>query len=413
MTEILMPALSDSMEQGLVLRWLVADGAEVTVGEELCEIESDKATMTYDAEESGILRIIVPEGTSVPVGDVIARLAEGAAQPTADAGAATDTAPAGAPAGEARSAEVAQTAPVSAPHGNGHGLSEEEVALATPVARRLAEHHGIGLDRIEGTGPRGRITKADVIAAAERRRGPAPARMPLPVDGSSNRRTELTRLQQVIARRMAEAKSTIPHFQVQTEVAVDAALALRAELKAVSPDAAPSVNDLIVKAAALALRAHPHANGSYRDGAFELHERVNVGIGVAAEGALVVPTVFDADLKALGRIGAETRALAAKVRDGSITPPELAGATFTVSNLGMFGMTAITPVINPPQAAILGVGAARPTLVRDSTTGEIVDRSLLTLTLSCDHRILYGADAACFLAEIRALLETPLRLALG
>jgi pyruvate dehydrogenase E2 component (dihydrolipoamide acetyltransferase) len=214
---------------------------------------------------------------------------------------------------------------------------------------------------------------------------------------------------------MAEAKSTIPHFQVQTEVQFDAAIALRGELKTAAEHLpgtpVPSLNDLIVKASALALRRHPHANGSYRDGRFELHDRVNVGVAVAADSALVVPTVFDADTKSLGAIAQDTRALAEKVRSQAITPPELSGATFTVSNLGMFGMTAITPVINPPQAAILGVGAARVTLARDAQTGEIVDRQLLTLTLSCDHRILYGADAARFLAEIKALLESPLHLA--
>ena len=173
----------------------------------------------------------------------------------------------------------------------------------------------------------------------------------------------------------------------------------------------PSVNDLIVKASALALRAHPLANGSYKDGRFELHPRVNVGIAVAAQDALVVPTIVDADTRSLGSIAAEARRLAGRVRDGSITPPELSGGTFTVSNLGMYGMTAITPVINMPQAAILGVGATRAVLSRGED-GELVERQLMTLTLTCDHRILYGADAAQFLAAIRALLERPLRLIL-
>jgi pyruvate dehydrogenase E2 component (dihydrolipoamide acetyltransferase) len=211
---------------------------------------------------------------------------------------------------------------------------------------------------------------------------------------------------------MAEAKATVPHFQVETEVVMDAAVALRAELKAVAGDGpAPSFNDMIVRAAALALRAHPKVNGSYRDGAFELHERVNVGIAVAAEDALVVPTIVDADRRSLGEIGRESRRLAERVRAGTATPPELAGGTFTVSNLGMFGMTAIYPVINPPQAAILGVGRTRSVL-RRGEDGEIVDSGLMTLTLSCDHRILYGAEAAEFLAAVRDLLETPLRLAL-
>jgi pyruvate dehydrogenase E2 component (dihydrolipoamide acetyltransferase) len=224
-------------------------------------------------------------------------------------------------------------------------------------------------------------------------------------------RIEPSRLQQLVARRMAEAKATIPHFQVQSEVAMDAAIALRAELKAsVEGNAAPSLNDLIVKACALALRQHPAANGSYVDGGFELHGRVNIGVAVAAEDALVVPVVKDADTKSLGAIARETRRLAERVRTGEISPPELSGGTFTVSNLGMFGMTAITPVINPPQAAILGVGALRETLAR--ADGEIVDRTVMTLTLSCDHRILYGADAAWLLADVRTLLETPLGLAL-
>ena len=211
---------------------------------------------------------------------------------------------------------------------------------------------------------------------------------------------------------MSDAKSTIPHFQVQTEVVMDRAVALRSELKelAAEGEPAPSVNDLIVKACAAALRLHPQANGSYAGDTFTLHDHVNVGVAVASEGALVVPTVFDADTKSVGQIARETRALAGRVRSGEITPAELEGGTFTVSNLGMYGMTAITPVINPPQAAILGAGAIREVLARQD--GEITDRSLLTLTLSCDHRILYGADASLFLAEIKALLESPLRLTL-
>jgi pyruvate dehydrogenase E2 component (dihydrolipoamide acetyltransferase) len=172
----------------------------------------------------------------------------------------------------------------------------------------------------------------------------------------------------------------------------------------------PSFNDFIVKAAAIALRRHPRANGSYRDDRFELHARVNVGVAVAADDALIVPTVFDADTKALGQIARDVRELASRVRAGSVSPSDLEGGTFTVSNLGMYGMSAITPVINAPQAAILGVGALRPVLAR--VDGEIVDRTLMTLRLSCDHRILYGADAAIFLAEIRELLESPLRFAL-
>lgn len=412
MNDIRMPRLSDSMEEGLVLQWLIADGGPVQAGEDLVEIETDKATMTYQAEADGRLSIVVAEGTTVAVGEVIAQLGEPA-----------EARPGGAGPHPAEREPVAVSA--GAPQTDG---VEDAGTPATPVARRLASLHGVELAALRGSGPRGRITKADVATAAgidltERRPpAPAPERVPLRPEATTNgsatqdrgpaRTTELTRLQQLVARRMSEAKATIPHFQVQTEVLMDRAVALRQEFKDALADdpgcPAPSLNDLIVKASGLALARHPQANASYRDGLFELHDGVNVGIAVAAEGALVVPTIFDTDTKSLGQIAREARVLAERVRAGQITPPELSGATFTVSNLGMFGMTAITPVVNPPQAAILGAGAVRNVLAREA--GGIVDRALLTLTLSCDHRILYGADAARFLAEIRELLESPLRL---
>jgi pyruvate dehydrogenase E2 component (dihydrolipoamide acetyltransferase) len=210
---------------------------------------------------------------------------------------------------------------------------------------------------------------------------------------------------------MTESKMTAPDFQVQTEVRMDDVILLRNQLKeVVNDEPPPSLNDIIVKACAVALRHHPRANGAYRDGHFELYGRVNVGIAVAADDALVVPTVEDADLKSLFEIARDTRRLAARVRNSEITPPELSGATFTVSNLGMFGMTVITSVLNAPQAAILGVGATREHLVlRD---GQVVATQVLALNLTCDHRILYGAPAAAFLSEIKELLESPLRLML-
>jgi pyruvate dehydrogenase E2 component (dihydrolipoamide acetyltransferase) len=244
----------------------------------------------------------------------------------------------------------------------------------------------------------------------------------------------LTRTQQTIARRMAESKATIPHFALQADVDMEECVALRTELKRLAPqqhasandepasaagetgEAAPTYNDMVVKACALALREKPRANSSYRDGRLQLHSRVNVGVAVASDsdkpagGALIVPTVFDADTKSLGEIARETRALAGRVRDGSITPPELGGGTFTVSNLGMFGVSAFTAIINPPQAAILSVGSLAPrAVIRD---GEVVARQTMTVTLACDHRILYGADAARFLARVRELLEAPAALSL-
>ena len=223
---------------------------------------------------------------------------------------------------------------------------------------------------------------------------------------------DLSKLQSTIARRMAESKATAPHFYLQAEIDMSRAVEARAMLKSAAKEGevVPSFNDMVVKACALALREHPRANGAYRDGRFELYSRVNVGVAVAAQDALVVPTVFDADKKGLRQIATDSRALAQRVRDGEITPPELSGGTFTVSNLGMYGIDDFSAVINTPQAAILAVGAIkeRPA-VRD---GEIVPAHLLNVTLACDHRILYGAPAAEFLARIRTLLEEPLSLAL-
>ncbi|MGD0455106.1 MAG: dihydrolipoamide acetyltransferase family protein [Solirubrobacteraceae bacterium] len=422
MTEITMPRLSDSMEEGTIVKWLIEDGRPVARGQELVEIETDKATITHTADADGTLAILAPEGATLAVGTPIARIGATPVQTRALSGAGATSEPAARP-----------PMPTSA-----NGAAEAASVPATPLAKRTARVHRIELGAVTGTGPRGRITREDVLVAAggEIAR-PAPtvptaratfassSAPAMPVDqahpeparnGVEGARGEAqtvraSRRQQLVARRMAEAKATIPHFQVQSEVAMDAAISLRAGLKAsVDDDAAPSLNDLIVKACAIALRRHPRANGSYVDGDFQLHGRVNVGVAVAAEDALVVPVVKDADAKSLGSIARETRRLAERVRSGEISPPELSGGTFTVSNLGMFGMTAITPVINPPQAAILGVGALRETLAR--VDGEIVDRTLMTLTLSCDHRILYGADAAWLLADVRALLETPLALAL-
>ncbi|HEY3729609.1 MAG TPA: dihydrolipoamide acetyltransferase family protein [Solirubrobacteraceae bacterium] len=428
MTEITMPSLSDSMQEGTILSWLKEDGERIAVGDELLEIETDKATMTYESPAEGTLRIVATVGQTLPVGAPIAHL--GVAGEADDDGGPVEGSGQPAATQPVEPAELEPSAAAPAPTASGGNGSAADVR-ATPLARRLAREHGVELGELQGSGPRGRITRADVADRAGVGVAPAPARGPTPSaagptppapvptpsapdrhSGSDARTQPLSRRQQLIARRMAEAKATIPHFQVQTEAEVDALLGLRAELKrgVGEQQLVPSVNDFIVKACALALRKHPRANGSYREGSFELHQRINVGVAVAAEDSLIVPTIFDADERSLGDIAAESRRLAERVRDGTVTPPELSGATFTVSNLGMFGMTAITPVINPPQAAILGVGAARalPELV----DGGLVSHHLLTLTLSCDHRILYGADAARFLSDIRLGLQTPLALML-
>jgi pyruvate dehydrogenase E2 component (dihydrolipoamide acetyltransferase) len=297
---------------------------------------------------------------------------------------------------------------------------------ASPVARRIAQERGVDLHSVAGSGPGGRIVKADVEAAGagirdrdtgvERAPRPdfPPSVRPIPTPETAKGKTttiELTKTQQVIARRMAESKATIPEFTLTTEVDMEDAVRGRDGLKRAAAEGTvpPTFNDMVIKACAIALREFPRVNGGYRDGQWELYERVNVGVAVAAEDALIVPTLFDADKRPLGEIAQETRRLSARVRDGSITPPELSGGTFTVSNLGMFGITEFTAIINPPQAALLSIGAIeqRP-VVRE---GEIVPRHVMAMTIACDHRILYGADAAQFLARVRELLESPLSLA--
>jgi pyruvate dehydrogenase E2 component (dihydrolipoamide acetyltransferase) len=417
MAEVVMPRLSDSMEEGTVLQWLRQVGDEVAVGDELVEIETDKANMAYESDVAGTLsEILVQEGETVAIGTPIARVGDsgegsdasaagpvGAGDPPppavaeASSGVGPPTPP---PAEETSEPAEAPSAEATAPaDGDGHRVK------ASPLARRLAKEQGLDLSQLHGSGPGGRIVKADVEsvssagAAAETAKG-------------HTTYEDLSKTQQVIARRMAESKATAPHFYLRATVDMSEAVEGREMVKAraLPGDVVPSFNDMVVKACALALREHPRANGAYRDGRFELYSRVNVGVAVAAQDALVVPTLFDADRKGLRQIASESRALAAKVRDGQITPPELSGATFTVSNLGMYGIDGFSAVINPPQAAILAVGAIeeRP-VVRD---GEVSTAHLMQVDLACDHRILYGAPAAEFLARIRALLEEPLSLAL-
>jgi pyruvate dehydrogenase E2 component (dihydrolipoamide acetyltransferase) len=429
-----MPRLSDSMEEGTILRWLVEDGATVARGDEIAEIETDKANMTYEADAAGVFRRVAAEGDTLPIGAPIARIGDGSGDVSApDSGqtarragpvtgrgdSAAEPAESSSPAPPARSASAAPAEP-PAPSPSMPSAEGADRVKASPVARRLAREQGVDLAGLTGTGPGGRIVKADVEAASSATTAAAGA----PAGGgpvSTGERgggkgettvQELSRTQQTIARRMAESKATVPDFNVSTEVDMVAAVAVREQLKALASDEhpAPSYNDFVVKAAALALREFPRANGAYRDGRFELYERVNVGVAVAAENALVVPTIFDADQKSIGEIALEARALAARVRAGSITPPELSGGTFTVSNLGMFGVTEFTAIVNAGQAGILAVGALRdlPVVV----DGAVVPGKRMTLTLVSDHRILYGADAAQVLARIRALLESPLGLAL-
>ncbi len=366
LTEVRLPRLSDSMEEGTIVRWLKQDGEAVAAGEALVEIETDKATMEYEAEASGTLQILVTEGATVALGETIARLLPDGAEPPQP----RDERP--------------------------------QRILATPVARRVASELGVELGAVTATGRRGQIMKADVeaFAASSNGNGETLAAAPAPHE-------ELTRTQRTIARRMAESRAVVPDIELVVDIDMGACLALRAQL-AEHHSPAPSVNDLVIKACALALREHPRVNGSYADEAFVLHERVNVGFAVAAPDSLLVPVVADADRRPVTEIATVTRELAAKAREGRITPAEVSGATFTVSNLGMFGVDRFTAIINTPQAAILAVGAATErAVVRD---GAVTVAVTMTATLAADHRILYGADAARFLTDVRDRLQAPVGL---
>jgi pyruvate dehydrogenase E2 component (dihydrolipoamide acetyltransferase) len=437
MADIVMPRLSDSMEEGTVLTWLKKVGDEIAVGDEIVEIETDKANMAYESDVAGTLtEILAEEGTTLAIGTPIARVGdpgedsehpaeggEGQGPAGDDVASFSDPDPphpqesgadsAGAPAGGAKS---------ESPAASGAKSPSDERIKASPVARRMAREKGLDLSGIQGSGPGGRIVKSDVkkVSKAEPATTTPAATAPSASVASEAPETakgqttyeDLSKLQSTIARRMSESKATAPHFYLEAEIDMSRAAEARTRIKATAGegDVVPSFNDMVVKACALALREHPRANGAYRDGRFELYSRVNVGVAVAAQDALVVPTVFDADRKGLRQIATDSRALAQRVREGTITPPELSGGTFTVSNLGMYGIDNFSAVINTPQAAILAVGAIkqRP-VVRD---GEIVPAHMLGVTLACDHRILYGAPAAEFLARVRELLEEPLSLAL-
>jgi pyruvate dehydrogenase E2 component (dihydrolipoamide acetyltransferase) len=365
--ELTMPKLSDSMADAVIVRWLKSPGDSFARGEALIEVETDKATVVYEAESDGTLdSILAPEGASVAIGEPIATLSNGDG-----------------------------AAPRLLPEPALRDGTDAERPDATPVARRTAVELGLSLHGIAGTGPGGRITREDVRRAAEPGRS---AQQPASGAKGDVRVLELTATQATIARRMAESARTIPVFTVSADVDMSLIAALRRGAREESHDV-PSVNDFVVKAAALTLGELPRFNASFVDGKVECYSRINVGVAVATDDALLVPVVFDADRKTVTEIAAETRRLAEAARSRVLRPDELHEGTFTVSNLGMFGVRSFTAIIDPPQVAILAVGSAR----RDDA---------MTVTLSCDHRVVYGADGARFLSRLRELLERPLSLAL-
>jgi len=418
--ELTMPRLSDTMEQGTIGRWLKREGESFHEGDVIAEIETDKATMDFQAYEDGtMLRILVGDGESAALGAPIAIIGAEGEEVPADAPAAAsangdgrdngaaDPAPAAEPEAEAKEQAPVATATEEAPS-DGGGLR------ASPIARRMADAGGLDLRTLagKGTGPDGRIVKADVEKALAGGVKPAPAapaapQAAPPPPGEGDEVRELTPMLRAVARRMAESKATVPHFYVSSEIDMTRALELRAELNDALADSGEkvSVNDLIVRACAQALVQHPQAHRSYVDGHHVYHSHVHVGIAVALDDGLIVPVLRDAETKGVRRLAAETRDLVKRARDGKLRQSEIEGATFTVSNMGMFDVAAFSAIINPPESTILAVSSTvERAVVRD---GAVVPRKIMSVTLSCDHRACSGADGARLLQTVKRHLEAP------
>ncbi|MFD0773771.1 dihydrolipoamide acetyltransferase family protein [Streptomonospora algeriensis] len=437
MSEIYMPRLSDTMEEGVISSWVKNVGDKVTSGDVLVEIETDKAVMEYEAYEDGYLvKQSVSEGDTVPIGEVIGYLGDspdavpeesssgGAAAPAAEkpaeGGAEQE------PAAEKEEAQQpAQEAPQQ-PAASGPDGTEGTRPRSSPLARRLAREYGVDIESISGSGPKGRIVRADIEAAARQRRTEpeAPATTPAPQaaapaapagreaydDGRDSSELQVSNVRKVIARRLTQSKQEAPHFYLRRTIDAEALKGFRAQINAQleSTGNKVSFNDLIVKACATTLRTHPEVNRSWVDEKLLQHGRINMGVAVAVEAGLVVPVLHDADKMPLSEIAERSRELAERAREGKLKPQEMNGGTFSVSNLGMYGMDSFSAVINPPEAAILAVGAMKQQPVVHE--GEVVARNTMALELSVDHRAVDGAVGAAFLKDLAEVLENPMRI---
>ena len=451
MKQITMPRLSDTMEEGAISTWHKKVGDHVEAGETLAEIETDKATMDFEAYESGTLTaLLVPEGETVAIGTPIAELdgvpGGSTASEAAPSAAATTEQDAAAPASQAAAAAAAPAAVPS--DGAAPAADSRERLLASPVVRTIARENGIDLRTVQGTGPGGRIIRADVehligaqgsapataaapvgapsapvsapVAAPAPTAAPAsvpstPAAAPATTSSSLDERrgTEqvpIDNIRRVIARRLAESARSIPHFTVTAVADAEELMTMRATLNerlVATGRTKVSVNDLLVRAAALTLREHPLVNASFVEDAatMQVHHRINIGIAVASEHGLVVPVIDDADTKAVGRLSEEAKQLVKLAQDRKLTPAQMSGGTFTISNLGMYGVEEFTAIINPPEGAILSVGGTKtePAVV----DGQIVPRRRMRYTLNSDHRIIDGALAAQWLQTFTTLIEDP------
>jgi pyruvate dehydrogenase E2 component (dihydrolipoamide acetyltransferase) len=409
MQTIIMPKMGDAMEEGTLVRWLKQEGDAVQEGEPIAEIATDKATVEIEAPISGVLRgIRVAENAVVPVNTPLAYiLQEGESLPADGDGKAS------APPDAAAAPQPAPTAVAAAPKPAPTPTDGEERVLASPLARKIAAEHGIDLRQVRGTGPKGRIVERDVLAYLESRQAivaPAPAPIPAPAVAAApaEARVEtLNRLRQITAQRTTEAHQTIPHFYLTMEIDMEEALALRQRLNQLDESLRISINDLIVKACAVAIEQHPIVNASYQNGQIVHPNGIHIGIAVAVEQGLLVAVLKHCEGKSLRRIAQESQTLIQKAREGKLLPDEMTGNTFTVSNLGMFGIEQFTAIINPPASAILAVGATKrvPVVQED---GTVAARHRMKVTLSCDHRVLDGAVGAQFLQTLKQVLENPL-----
>jgi pyruvate dehydrogenase E2 component (dihydrolipoamide acetyltransferase) len=428
-TKVVMAQLSPTMEEGKLLEWRVSEGDEIAQGDIVAEIETDKANMEVEAMGGGVLRkILVQPGQTVPVGaligviaspdeaidDLIASAATVAAAPPTEPETApeapVETAPEP-PAAPTAEATPAPATPVVQPPADGR-------LKVSPVARRIAEENGLDLTTIAGSGPGGRIIKSDVEGALQAPTAapvtdaPTVAPVVTPATGSApaDRVEEASQMRKAIARRLVQSIGPVPHFFLTTEIDMGRALELRADLNARNLEGKIGVNDLLLKATAEALTRHPSANASWEGEAVRYHGSVDIGIAVALEGGLITPVVRDAGRKGLRQISVEAKDLIARARDKKLVPEEYQGATFSVSNLGMYEIDQFTAIINPPEAGILAVGRTteKPVVV----DGEVVVRKRMRVTMSCDHRVIDGASGAEFLGTFKAMLENPLEMIL-
>ena len=423
-SRVVMPKLSDTMEEGRILRWLRKEGESIETGQALAEVETDKATVEMESYGNGtILKLVTPEGQFVKVGDVIAIVGQPgedvssllppaggapAQSPAPAAAASAQPAPPPAAAAPAARAVVPPSPGAGAPAPSGRSLR------ASPLALRMAAEAGLDLASLQGSGPQGRIVKRDIEAALTQAPQPAAATGPrarnvpaAPEAAAESEDVELSMVRRTIARRLVQSKGPVPHFYLTIDAAMDRVWdAYRALRDQKSPI---SINDIIIKAAALALRQHPELNASFAGDHVRVFSRVHIGMAVAVEDGLVTPVLRDADLKPLEAISEEARTLAERARSRKLQPDELAGSTFSISNLGMMGIEEFSAIINPPEAAILAVGAVRQVPV--VADGAVTTGWRMKMTLSVDHRVADGAAGARFLQTLRSYLENPLLMA--